>query len=132
LQEHTDHRSAIGEAYTKSRKVASNRRRISRIPRKVGVNTRAFSVLLAEIAAYVTTGVVSCVARDLKPNSAHRIPQWAAQTKLRDAMPPRAILDMKLGGSGSELDGLGHVGVSSFLTRVGQLLRQLWWRALDV
>jgi hypothetical protein len=47
-------------------------------------------------------------------------------------MPPRAILDMKLGGSGSELDGVGHVGISLFLTRVGQLLRQLLWRVLDV
>jgi hypothetical protein len=59
----------------------------------------------------------------------NRIPPWAAQTKLRDAMP-RAILDMNLGGSGSELDGLGHVGGSSFLARVGQLLRQ--WRVFDV
>jgi hypothetical protein len=40
-------------------------------------------------------------------------------------MPPRTILDMKLEGSGSELDGLGHVGVSSFLTRIDQLLRKL-------
>jgi hypothetical protein len=47
-------------------------------------------------------------------------------------MPPRAILDMNLGGSGSELDGLGHVGGSSFLARVGQLLRQFSWRVLDV
>jgi hypothetical protein len=47
-------------------------------------------------------------------------------------MPPRAILDMKLGGSGSELEGLGHVEVSSFLTRIDQLLRQLLWGVLNV
>jgi hypothetical protein len=45
-------------------------------------------------------------------------------------MQLRAILDMKLGLNGSELDG--HVGVSSFLTRIHQLLRQLLWSVLDV
>jgi hypothetical protein len=38
------------------------------------------------------------------------------------------MLDMKLGGSGSELDDLGDVVVSSFLTRMDQLLRQMLWR----
>jgi hypothetical protein len=52
-------------------------------------------------------------------------------------MPPRDILDVKLGGSGSKLDGLGHVGFSSFLTRMDQnkqftLLRQLLRRVLDL
>jgi hypothetical protein len=45
-------------------------------------------------------------------------------------MPPRALLDMKLGGSSSELDGLGDVVVSSILTRMDQLLRQILWRFL--
>jgi hypothetical protein len=52
--------------------------------------------------------------------------------KSRESMPPRAILDMKLGGSGSELNGLGHIRVSSFLTRIVQQLRKLLWVVLDV
>jgi hypothetical protein len=35
--------------------------------------------------------------------------------ELRDAMPQHAILDMKLKGSGSDLDGLGDVVVSLFV-----------------
>jgi hypothetical protein len=45
-------------------------------------------------------------------------------------MPPLAILDMRLGGSGNELDGVGDVVVSSFLTRVDQLLLQMLWKVL--
>jgi hypothetical protein len=66
---------------------------------------RTFSVVLARIAAHVTAGAVSRVARDLKANRVHRIPTSTAQTTLQDAMPPRAILDMELGGNGSELHG---------------------------
>jgi hypothetical protein len=47
-------------------------------------------------------------------------------------MPPRVILHVKLGGTGSQLDGLGHVGVSSHLTRIDQMLRQLLRGVLDV
>jgi hypothetical protein len=65
-------------------------------------------------------------------SSVNRIFPWAARTKRRDAMPPRAILDVKLGGTGSELDGLGHVRVSSHLTRIDQMLRQLLRGVLDV
>jgi hypothetical protein len=62
--------------------------------------------LLAEIAAYITAGVVSLVARDLNPpieytRSFRGQPNQSYET-------PRAILDMKLGGSDSELDGHGH------------------------
>jgi hypothetical protein len=49
---------------------------------------------------------------------------------LRDDMQLRPIQDMELGLNCSELDG--HVGVSSFLTRIHQLLCQLLWSVLDV
>jgi hypothetical protein len=59
-------------------------------------------------------------------------PSVGSPNKLCLAMPPRAIRDMKLGGSSSELDGLGRVGVSSFITRMDLLPRQLLWSVLDV